>query len=50
VSAGVSACCGAGLRVAGRTTNYYLCQGCGKPCDAVPRVPVHPADEAEDVR
>lgn len=31
----VSDCCGALLQVAGRTTRYYVCQRCEKPCDAV---------------
>lgn len=37
----VSDCCGDPVRVAGRTTRYHVCIGCGKPCD---RVPDEPAD------
>ena len=28
-----SSCCGQECRVAGVTTNYYVCVWCGKPCD-----------------
>ena len=28
----LSDCCGALTTVAGRTTNYYTCRCCGKPC------------------
>lgn len=38
----VSDCCGAGLTVAGRTTRYYVCQQCGKPCDARPASMLRP--------
>ena len=51
VNAEVSDCCGAELAVAGRTTQYYICQGCGKPCDAAfgrTRGPV--ADDDEDLQ
>lgn len=30
----VSNCCGALLRVAGDTTQYYVCPRCEHPCDA----------------
>ena len=33
----VSACCGSQMRVAGRTTNYYVCVACERPCDATTR-------------
>jgi len=29
----VSNCCGADLRIEGRTTQYYVCENCGYPCD-----------------
>ena len=45
----VSDCCGALLQVAGRTTRYYVCQECERPCDALPKVRLRPVDEAEDV-
>lgn len=28
-----SSCCGQECRVEGRTTSYYVCVLCGKPCD-----------------
>jgi nicotinamide riboside transporter PnuC len=28
-----SRCCRASMRIAGRTTQYYVCIQCGKPCD-----------------
>ena len=31
-----STCCGSSVRVVGRkNTNYWVCVGCGKACDAV---------------
>jgi len=30
---GKSSCCGAMVRVEGRTTHYYVCNKCGKACD-----------------
>jgi hypothetical protein len=31
-----SVCCGSSVRVVGRkNTNYWVCVGCGKACDAV---------------
>lgn len=32
----VSDCCGEPVRVAGRTTHYYVCTSCGNACDALP--------------
>lgn len=32
----LSPCCGAPCRVEGRTTLYYVCATCGKPCDPRP--------------
>jgi hypothetical protein len=32
----LSTCCGKPVSVAGRTTCYWVCDGCGKPCDARP--------------
>lgn len=29
----VSNCCGADLRIEGKTTQYYICEECGCPCD-----------------
>ena len=29
-----SDCCGAEVSVAGRTSHYYVCDECGKPCVA----------------
>ena len=34
VSEPVSSCCSAPVTVAGRTTRYHVCTGCGKACDA----------------
>lgn len=37
--ADVSTCCGAPVRVGGdedEGTRYYVCDGCGRPCDARP--------------
>ena len=28
-----SACCGAPVKVMGRTTQYYVCTACGHACD-----------------
>lgn len=28
-----SKCCNADVRVAGKTTHYYVCEKCGKDCD-----------------
>jgi len=36
----LSDCCAADVRVAGRTTNYYVCAACGWACDAIPDEPV----------
>lgn len=33
---GKSSCCGAPVRVDGKTTHYYVCIKCGKPCDVMP--------------
>ena len=34
MSAGIlSDCCGAPVRAEGRTTQWYACTGCGKPCN-----------------
>ena len=41
MTAYVSRCCGAGLTVAGHTTRWYVCDGCGKACDA------HPVEDGE---
>lgn len=30
----VSNCCGASMRIEGRTTMWYVCEKCGNPCDA----------------
>ena len=37
----LSACCSASWRVEGRTTHYYVCEACNKPCDvaAITRLP-----------
>ena len=35
-----SACCDADVRVAGRTTHYYVCEACEKPCKTVGLRPV----------
>lgn len=31
----VSKCCRKAVDVAGHTTRYWVCQGCGQPCDAM---------------
>ena len=41
-----SDCCGAGAHVAGRTTKYYVCSSCGKPCMAATRC-TYPGTEWE---
>ena len=33
--AAVSTCCSAPVRVAGRTTRYYICSKCEKACDGI---------------
>lgn len=33
----VSDCCGAPLKVEGRTTQYYCCRKCDKACNVVER-------------
>jgi len=30
-----SACCGSKLNVSGNVTQYYVCRGCGQPCERV---------------
>jgi hypothetical protein len=32
----LSNCCEAPCSVAGRTTHYYVCKTCNKPCDTTP--------------
>jgi hypothetical protein len=44
-----STCCHSSVRVVGRgTTNYWVCVGCGKACDAVleSQLPVRAHPEA----
>jgi len=31
-----SKCCLAPMRVEGKTTKYYVCENCAKPCDPAP--------------
>lgn len=40
-----SACCQAGVRVVGKTTQYHVCRSCSKPCDVVP-VELTPLEDA----
>jgi len=35
-SMALSDCCNAPCSVAGRTTHYYACIACNKPCDTIP--------------
>ena len=35
----ISRCCGAPVRVAGRSTLYWVCTQCAMPCDVVPDGP-----------
>ena len=32
-----SLCCAAPVSVKGRVTHYYVCEKCGRPCDAITR-------------
>lgn len=34
----ISKCCQAPVKVEGKTTQYYVCQKCGQPCDTQPEL------------
>lgn len=43
-----STCCSTGLTAAGRTTNYYVCRRCRKPCDSRPASMLQPVTFSGD--